>query len=178
MKTDKLIDMLGTNVEPVKGGQLRNTLLFGLVVGVAAALCLTLALFGTPVGIFGAEDLGVRMLTLTFTLGLAVAGVSFLIKAARPGKPVRKPLLLIGILFTVILLGGIVALAFAHPVAWGGNGLWTGMGGLPPLHSVIRHSAVPVARLGFAQRGAHQPQTDRRGYGFGCRGVRRGSIRA
>jgi len=37
MKTDELINMLGTNLEAVKGGELRNALMIALAVGAAAA---------------------------------------------------------------------------------------------------------------------------------------------
>ena len=37
MNTDDLINLLGTNIEPVKGGELRNTLLAALAVGAAGA---------------------------------------------------------------------------------------------------------------------------------------------
>ncbi len=46
MKTDELIDMLSTNVEPVKGAEPRNLLMIALAVGAVAALCLMLAIFG------------------------------------------------------------------------------------------------------------------------------------
>ena len=42
MKTNELIDMLGTNLEPVKGGKLRNTLMIALAVGALSASCLML----------------------------------------------------------------------------------------------------------------------------------------
>src|SRR5712664_4767398 len=50
VKTDELIEMLGTNVEPVKGGQLRNGLLIALTVamGTVAAICLTWGALGMP----------------------------------------------------------------------------------------------------------------------------------
>jgi hypothetical protein len=120
MKTDELIDMLGTNIEPVKGGRLRNTLLMALAMGAVAALCLMLATFGAPAEAFGREYFGLTMLALTFTLGLIVAGASFLIRAARPGKPGRRPLVVIGLLFLAILSAAIVALVLAHPATWGG----------------------------------------------------------
>jgi hypothetical protein len=120
MKTDELIDMLGTNIEPVKGGRLRNTLLIALAMGAAAALCLMLATFGTPAEAFGEERFGLTMLALTFTLGLVAAGASFLIRAARPGKPGPMPLVVIGLLFLAILSAAIVALVLAHPATWGG----------------------------------------------------------
>ena len=39
---DKLIEMLGTNLEPVKEGGLRNPLAIALAVGAVAAICLML----------------------------------------------------------------------------------------------------------------------------------------
>jgi hypothetical protein len=120
MKTDELIDMLGTNIEPVRAGQLRNTLLIALTMGAVAALCLMLAIFGAPAEAFGGEYFGFTALALVFTLGLVAAGASFLIRAARPGNPGRRPLVVIGLLFLAILSAGIVALLLTHPDAWGG----------------------------------------------------------
>jgi hypothetical protein len=121
MKTDELIDMLGTNVEPVKGGQLRNTLFIALTVGAVAALCLMLAIFGAPDEAFRGDYFGLTMLALAFTLGLVVAGATFLIRAARPGgKSGSRPLVFIGLLFLAILSAGLVALLLRHPDAWGG----------------------------------------------------------
>ena len=120
MKTDELIDMLGTNIEPVKDGQLRNTLLIALAVGTAVALCLMLAIFGAPAEASDGEYFGLTALALAFTLGLAAAGASFLIRAARPGKPGRSPLVVVGLLFLAIFSAGIVVLVLTHPAAWGG----------------------------------------------------------
>jgi hypothetical protein len=120
MKTDKLIDMLGTNVEPVKGGQLRNTLLLALVVGGIAAVCLMLAALGSPADGFNGGSIGLKVVTLAFTLGLVAAGASFLMRAARPVEPGRRPLTIVGLLFLAIVSAGIAALLLAHPSAWGG----------------------------------------------------------
>jgi hypothetical protein len=120
MKTDELINMLGTNVEPVKDGELRNALTIALAIGAVAALCLMLAIFGVPADALGGEYLGLKVLAVAFTLALAVVGAGFLMRAARPGQPGRKPLILIGLLFFAILSAGIVALALAPPAAWGG----------------------------------------------------------
>lgn len=120
MKTDELINMLGTNLEPVKGGQLRNTLVIALAVGAVAAFCLMLAIFGVPADALGGEYFALKVLALAFTLGLVAAGASFLIRSARPGEPGHKPLALIGLLFFAILAAGGVALVLTHPAAWGG----------------------------------------------------------
>lgn len=120
MKTDDLINLLGTNVEPVQGGQFRNTLLAAFAVGATAALCLTLILFGAPGETFDGENLGLKVLGLAFTLGLVTAGARFLFRAARPGEPGRKPLGLIGLLFFTVIAAGIVTLAVSHPATWRG----------------------------------------------------------
>src|SRR6266404_8126248 len=120
MKTDELIDMLGANLEPVKGGQLRNTLIIALAVGAAAAFCLMLATFGLPGAAPGGGYSPLKVLALAFTLGLVAAGASFLIRSARPGEPGRKLLLLICLPFFAILSAGLVALVLAHPAAWSG----------------------------------------------------------
>src|SRR5260370_21567692 len=105
MKTDELIDMLGTNIEPVKDGQLRNTLLIALAVGAVAAFCLMLAILGAPAEAYGGDYFSVLVLVLalTFTLGLVAARASFLIRAARPGDPGRTPPGVPGLLFLSIL---------------------------------------------------------------------------
>jgi hypothetical protein len=90
MKTDELINLLGTNLEAVKGGELRNALMIALAVGVAAASCLMLAIFGLPTAALGGDYFGPKLLALAFTLRLVFAGASFLIGSARSGEPGRK----------------------------------------------------------------------------------------
>jgi hypothetical protein len=120
MKTDELINMLGTNLEPVKGGELRNTLMIALVVGAASASCLMLAIFGLPADALDGDYSGLKLLALAFTLGLVFAGASFLIGSTQPGEPGRKPLILISVLFFALISAGGVALVLAHPAAWSG----------------------------------------------------------
>lgn len=118
MKTDELIDMLATNPELVKGGQLRNTLVMALVVAVVAALCLMLVSLGVPANALGGEHFGFKVIALAFTLGLAAVGAMCLFRSARPGQSARKPLLLIGLLFLTMVSAGIVALVVLNPAAW------------------------------------------------------------
>ena len=117
MKTDELIDLLGTNIEPVKGGQLRNVLLIALAVGALAAFCLMLAILGVSANALSGQDLPLELLALAFTIGMAAAGARFLGRAARPGEPGRMPLILIGLLFSAVLAAGAFMLAMAPPAA-------------------------------------------------------------
>jgi hypothetical protein len=150
MKTDDLINLLGTNIEPVKGGQLRNTLLAALAVGAAGALCLMLLIFGAPGEAIGREYLGLKVLGLAFTLGLVAAGASYLLRAARPGEPGRRPLVVIGLLFFAVLSAGVITLVLRHPAAWGGmvfGPQWVACLVCIPLFSI-----VPFASLIWALR--------------------------
>ena len=78
------------------------------------------AVLSGPVVPLRAEHTAVEAMTLAFTLGLAAAGVSFLLRSARPGQAPRWPLLLIGAIFLVLLATGCAALASADAAAWQG----------------------------------------------------------
>jgi hypothetical protein len=118
MKTDDLINLLGTNLEPVRSGQLRYTLLVALAVGAAAALCVMLLVFGAPNEAFDAEYFVLRLVGLAFTLGLVTAGASFLFRAARPGTPGHKPLVVIGLVLVGLVSAGAITLVLSHPATW------------------------------------------------------------
>jgi hypothetical protein len=78
MKTDQLINMLSTNVEPVKQGRLRKTLVWALLVGAAAAFCLMLATVGLRTGVTNGFLPGYLSLKLLFTLSLIGVGAALL----------------------------------------------------------------------------------------------------
>jgi hypothetical protein len=120
VKTEKLIEMLSTNLEPVRGGHLRNVVLTALAGGAVAAICLMLVVLGVPAGTLGGAQFGLKLLALAFTLGLVGASANLLLRLARPGDPGPKPLFPIGLLFLAMLLASLVALLLAHPASWGG----------------------------------------------------------
>jgi hypothetical protein len=150
MKTDELIDMLGTNLEPVKGGELRNTLIIALAIGAVSASCLMLGIFGLPAGALGADYSSLKIVTLAFTLGLVSAGASFLIGSARPGELGRKSLILIGVLFLALVSAGGAALVFTHPTAW--SGMIFGPQWAACLICIPLFAAVPFVSLIWALR--------------------------
>lgn len=118
MKTDDLINMLGTNVEPVASSKRRAALLAALGIGAAAALCLIFVMFGVPGEAFGGNFLGITLLTLAYTLGLAAAGARFLSMAARPGKAGRGALAVIGLLLLGLIAVAVIVLSLARPSGW------------------------------------------------------------
>jgi hypothetical protein len=150
LKTDELINMLGANLEPVKNGEPRNTLMIALAVGAAVASCLMLAIFGLPADALGEGYSGLKILALAFTLGLVSAGASFLIGSVRPGEQGRKPLILIGVLFFALFSAGGAALVLTHPAAW--SGMVFGPQWAACLICIPLFAAVPFASLIWALR--------------------------
>jgi hypothetical protein len=120
VKTEKLIELLSTNLEPVRGGELRNLVLTALAGGAIVAFCLMLAIFGVPAGLLGGESFGLKLVALAFTLGLVGASANLLVRLARPGDPGSKSLLPIGLLFLAMLVAGVVVLLLADSANWGG----------------------------------------------------------
>lgn len=118
MKTNDLIDMLGTNVEPVADGARREALLAALGLGAATALCLIFAIFGVPGEAFGGNFLGLTILTLAYMLGLAAVGARFLSMAARPGNAGRGALAVVGLLLLVLAAVAVFALSLTPPSGW------------------------------------------------------------
>lgn len=150
MKTDDLIELLGTNLEPVKGEPLRNALLVAVAVGAIAALCLMMAMFRAAGIAAGGESLGLKVVALAFTLALVAAGAGALVRAARPGEPGRRASMLIGLLFLVILAAGVVALLWAGPAAW--SGMLFGSPWAACLVCIPLFAAAPFAALVWALR--------------------------
>ncbi len=110
MKTDRLIEVLSANLEPVKRGQLWRALVWALVVGVVAAFLVMLVTVGVRPD-FGMEThWGFTALKLLFTLSLIGPGTVFLIRSMSPGRGSRKSFLLVFFPFLVIGSAGLLAL--------------------------------------------------------------------
>jgi hypothetical protein len=90
MNTERLIDMLSTNVEPVKGGQLWKTLAWAIAVSGIAAFGVMVATVGIRNDVAaGREPISIA-LELVFSLSLVAAGAVILMKSMIPGQEERK----------------------------------------------------------------------------------------
>jgi hypothetical protein len=117
MKTDQLINILSTDLEPVKRGQITKTLALALIVGGAAAFCVMLSTVGLRSGL--TFSLNFLALKLLFTLSLLGIGTALLARLARPGPGGKKLSALTFVPFLVIAITGAVALGFESPMTWG-----------------------------------------------------------
>ncbi len=115
MNTDTLIDILATDVSPVKPALLRNELIAVLAAGAGTALGAMLTLFGVPAHAFAEPFIGVRVATLAVMVAFIIAGSMSLLEVARPGAPRTLPLIGMGVLLAVLLCAGIGTLLLTSP---------------------------------------------------------------
>jgi len=150
MKTDQLIDMLSTNVEPVQQGRLRKTLVGALVVGGAAAFCFMLITVGLRTGVTDGVLPGYLTLKLLFTLSLIGVGAALLERLMRPGQDGRKLFVFLFLPFFIVVCAGVASLVFGQPMAWGR--MMFGMHWATCLLCIPLFAVVPFAALIWALR--------------------------
>lgn len=117
MNTGQLIDVLSTDVRPLKRPPLGKTLAWVIVIGGVAAVCAMLATVGPRPGLAEAP-VHFLALKLLFTLSLAITGGTVLFSAIHPGRDLRR---LSGyLLLPIVAVGaaGVFGLALAPPAAW------------------------------------------------------------
>ena len=150
MKTDQLIEMLSTNVEPVRGGQVWKPLVWALAMGGVASFCVMLATVGLRTEATGGIHVGFLALKLLFMLSVIGTGTALLMKLIRPGQEARK---LFRFLFLPFLLAGcvgIVALALEPSAAW--HPMILGTQWVTCLYCIPLFAIVPFAVLIWALR--------------------------
>jgi hypothetical protein len=150
MKTDQLIDMLSTNVEPVNSGQVWKPLIWALAIGGAASFCVMLATVGLRTDAAGGIHVGFLALKLLFMLSVIGTGTAFLIKLIRPGQEARKLFRFLFLPFLVAGFAGIVALALEPSAAW--HPMILGMEWVTCLYCIPLFAIVPFAVLIWALR--------------------------
>lgn len=150
MKTDQLIDMLSTNLEPVKHGQVGKTLAWAIVVSGVATFCLMLTTVGLRTGSGYASHLSFLALKLLFTMSLIVVGATLLLKLVRPGQKAGHLFKVIILPFLVIALAAAAALALERPMAWGKMIL--GMNWVTCFFCIPLFAAIPFVALVWTLR--------------------------
>jgi hypothetical protein len=150
VKTDQLIDLLSTNVEPVKSGYLKKTLVYALFIGGVAAFCVMLTTVGWRSQASDKLDPRYLILKLLFTISLVALGGTLLAKLMRPGQSGQKQSTLVVLPFLLIAGAGIIALVFEEPMAWGR--MLFGMHWVTCLLCIPLFAVLPFAALVWALR--------------------------
>lgn len=150
MKTDEMIRVLSTNVEPVDRWQVVREIVAAVVIGTAAAVGAVLVMSGIRADLSNVHALTFLLLKLVFSIAIVVAGSKYLIRLARPGGeagtrivPKAWPLVAITALAAISLL-------FAPLLHW--HHMAMGEGWLECLLSIPLIAIVPFAAVVWAVR--------------------------
>jgi hypothetical protein len=153
MNTDRLIDLLSANAEPIRRVHFRWTLLVAMIAGAAAAFALMLATLGARTDLDSTIHLAWTAVKLLFAISVIGMAAPLLLRSMRPGREKEiHPALLLTPFFAAIL-SAIVMLFFVGPQAWS-EMLWgaTSVSPVRCLVCIIFFAVAPFAALIWAIR--------------------------
>jgi hypothetical protein len=150
MNTDRLIDMLSTNLEPVKGGRLWKALSWAIVIGLMAAFGVMLVCFGIRNDLAAGNHSGALVLKTVFALSFVGTGAAFLTKSIVPGQQAGHRLALI---FLPFFAASAAALAMVvRQPALASGGMIEGAAAALCLFCIPFLSIIPFVLLIWAMR--------------------------
>jgi hypothetical protein len=150
MKTERLIDALSSNLEPIQSGRLGRTLALAIIVGAIAAFCVMLATLGLREDFGDSAHLRFLALKLLFAGGLVATGAALLIHLMRPGRVGRGRLVFVLVPFIAISVAALAALAWEPAATW--YVLFLGTQWATCLICIPLFAAIPFATLTWAVR--------------------------
>jgi hypothetical protein len=150
VKTNDLIALLSTNVEPVARRQVGRIIGAAIAAGAVAALAVMVFAFGVRADLTHTGVLTGVVLKLAFTLAIVVVASVYLVRLARPGGERRTPIAVVIVPFAAIALLAAINLALAPMSHW--EGMITGRDWLECLISIPIIAVVPFAIVTWAVR--------------------------
>lgn len=118
MKTEDLVAILSTNVEPVDRRLIVRTVYIALAVGTILALGLMLVGLGARADLMTAHASIFLLLKLAFAVGIVGVALIYLARLARPGGERKISLTTIAAPFLAIVLLAAISLGFAPSSHW------------------------------------------------------------
>jgi len=152
MKTDDLVAVLSTNVEPIGRGLVGRTISIAVAGGAAVALGLVFAVLGLRTDLTTIRATIFMLLKIAFALAVIGVAMRYLLRLARPGAERGLSPLTIAVPFAAIALLGAISLGFAPSSHW--NRMILGDEWLECLLSIPIIAIVPFAVIIFAVRRA------------------------
>lgn len=155
MRTDELINLLSTNVEPVDHRQVGRALGIAVATGMAAAIGATLLMLGVRSDLGEPGPLAFLLLKLAFSIAIVILASVFLVKLARPGAERRTHSVIAAAPFLAIILLAAISLSLAPSAHWEAmivDGMW-----LECLVSIPVIAVVPFAVIVWVVRRVAAP---------------------
>jgi hypothetical protein len=150
MKTDDLVSMLSTNVEPVDRKLVARTVGIAVAAGSVVAIGLMLGGFGIRADLTTARAFLFLALKLAFAIAIVGIASVYLTRLTRPGGESRISVIAIAIPFIAIGLLAVASLGLTPASHW--NRMVTGDQWLECLLSIPIIAIVPFATIIFAVR--------------------------
>jgi len=120
MKTDELIEMLSTNVEPVDHRHIVRSIRLAIAVGVAATVGIVFFVLGPRAGLYSESAWLPALLKIAATLLILVPSSIYLVRSARPGGEHSTSTALIALPFAAIMVLTVLSLTFSPSSHWKG----------------------------------------------------------
>jgi hypothetical protein len=118
MKTDDLVALLSTNLEPVDRSSVVRTLCVGLAAGSIVALGVTLVGLGVRSDLMTVHALIFLAVKLAFAVGTISLALVYLTRLARPGGERKTPSFLVALPFLVVVFLAAISLGRAPSSHW------------------------------------------------------------
>jgi hypothetical protein len=184
LNTDRLIDLLCGNLEPVVHAQFGKKLFLAMLTGGAAALVLMLATVGPRADLVSTAHLGWTAVKLLFAVSVIGTATPLMLRSMRPGLEKETPTGIIFVPFLTAIVAALAMLLFVTPQAW--SEVLRGATSMSPVRCLLctilfaavpfaaliwtlRHGAPPRLRLSGAIAGVVAGGLGAAAYAFACR---------
>jgi hypothetical protein len=161
MKTDELIDVLSTNIEPVDTQKVTRILQIAILTGLVLALITGILALGVRLDLRDTGAFAFLGLKVAFGMAVTVLGSHYLLKHARPGGETRSWISLAGVPFVAVMALGGISLISAPASHW--DHMMMGQRWLECLLSIPIIGVVPFAVIMWAVRMAAPTDLTRTG---------------
>jgi hypothetical protein len=118
MKTEDLVSLLSTDLEPVDRNSVVRTLCVALAAGIVVALGIAFVGLGVRPDLMTVRALTFLAMKLSFAVGIVSLALVHLTRLARPGGEGRTPSILVVLPFAAIALLAAVTLGLAPSSHW------------------------------------------------------------
>lgn len=118
MKTDDLVALLSTNLEPIDRGSVVRTLCVAVAAGIVVALGISFVGFGVRSDLTTTHALIFLAVKLAFAIGIVGLALVYLTRLARPGGERKSSPFLIVVPFLVVVFLAAVSLGSAPSAHW------------------------------------------------------------
>ena len=150
MKTDDLIAILSTNVEPVDHRRIVRNIGMAVVAGAALAVATVFFVLGPRADLTTAATFIPALLKIAVTVVILVPASIYLVRLTRPGGERRSSVALVALPFVAVMLLAVLSLTFAPRSHW--NGAILGDQWLECIISIPLIAIVPFSVIVWAVR--------------------------